>query len=76
MHRHYRQGEDNFILDQCQQVDFTEFVNLNRFIRFRECFGLLVFDDRAKTILRVDLMGKRLAAALTLERYRNFCIAG
>ena len=34
MHRNYGQ-EDNFILDHCLQVDFTEFVNLNRLIRFR-----------------------------------------
>ncbi|ALB54552.1 hypothetical protein AFK65_07700 [Cronobacter universalis NCTC 9529] len=75
MHRNYRQGEDEFIFNRCQQVDFAEFINFNRLIRFRECFRLIVVRDRAETIRCVDKMTKRLAATLTCERYRNRRIA-
>ncbi|WP_349252405.1 hypothetical protein [Escherichia coli] len=36
------QQKDDFIFNHCKQIDFTEFVNLNRFIRFRQCFSLFV----------------------------------
>ena len=74
MHRNYGQGEDDFIFNHRQQIDFTEVVNLNRFIRFRQCFSLFVGTDRTKTICCVNLMGKRLAATLAFEGHRHFRI--
>ncbi|SVM49148.1 Uncharacterised protein [Klebsiella pneumoniae] len=75
MHRNYGQGEDDFIFNQRQQIDFTEFVNLNRLIRFRQCLGLFVISDGAETIRCVDMMGERFPATLTFEGHRHRRIA-
>ena len=76
MHRNDWQGEDDFIFNQRQKIDFTEFVNLNRLIRFRECFSLFVRTNRTKTIRCVNMLYKRFPATLTFERYRHLCITG
>lgn len=71
MHRNHRQGEDDFIFDHRQQIDFAVFIDVDRLVNFRQCFSLLVIGDRTETIRYVEVMLEWLITALALQRYAN-----
>jgi hypothetical protein len=66
MHRHLRQGEDQFILDDIQQAD-QAFLDHDRVALFREAFGLLLNLDDRQIYGRINIQLQSPQTTLTLD---------